>query len=288
VNAVRAIYGSDRYAYLEDEQGFVKVDLPSARYHDCIHDVPGNPYYDPQDLYKIKSLGGGRFNISCYIYNWGENLDLKIYSDPSLTNLVAQSTIVNTPYTNIESIDFEAQAAATYYLKVYSPEPGNSSLYDLTIDYQPIFDIVGTDLAPSALPLGGHKVPFLKLECTSSDSVVLDELIVYKFGTLRMENVGGIQLYDDTVPNGVLDDGDALIASSLSPKWNRVKFSSLDLEVTEAQPRVLFVTADVSAGSVPGTFGLSLESYKDATTQEGYQAPYTSFPIASSLSLVGE
>ncbi|MFH1675720.1 MAG: S8 family serine peptidase [bacterium] len=288
VNAVRALYGSDRYTDQEDANGFIHASLPEARYHDCIHDVSGNPYLDSEDLFTFETPGGGTLSISCYIYNWGENLDLALYSDRKMTDLVAESVINNNPNNNIESIQINADAVRRYYLKVYSPAEGNSSLYDLTISNQPSFNLVGTDIAPGTLPSGGSAVPFLKLECTSSDFATLNRLNVNVLGTLSLGNIGAVELYEDTSGDGDFGPGDSLILSTGTPSMNRIKMNGLSLQITSATPRTFFVTCDVVPDINPATLQLSLQSYKDAQTLEGYQAPYENFPINSSLTIIGE
>jgi len=286
VNAVRAIWGSDRYSDLEDAYGFVRVILPGARYHDSLHDVPSNPYYDPSDFYTF-TTGGGDLSISCYIYNWGENIDLALYSDRDMTDLVAESTINNNPYTNEESIDLPV-VAGQYYLKVYSPTEGGSSLYDLTIDAPPAsFEFIGYDIAPGSLPTGGDNIPFLRLEAFSDSPATIDGLNISIMGTLPLSNVTSVALWNDTNESGFFDTGDELIGQFDPELLNRITFRELGLSVTSENPLVLFATVSTTTGPGPYTLGLSLESYKDVITADGMESSYRNFPIQSSRCTVG-
>ncbi len=287
VNAVRAIWGSDRYSDLEDLEGFVEGQLPEARFHDCIHDVPGNPYYDVQDLYKFTPISDGVLRATCYIYNWGEDLDIALYSDSGLTGLLTDSTILNDPYNNVEEFFFPVSAEETYYLRVYSPAPGSSSLYDLSVSLRPGFDVVGYDIAPAFLPSGGQNVPFLRIECSSWNPATLSKLALSAYGTLPLGNISKIELYDDTNESGEFDPGDLLIGSSGVPVINRVVLSDLSVAISMSEPRTLFATADLVDPPGPRTFRLSIETYKDIVTSEGYQAPYWRLPITSSICTVG-
>ncbi len=287
VNAVRAICGSDRYAALEDPDGFVTLGLPESRWHDCIHDVPGNPFHDPEDLYTVIAPAGGLLTASCYIYNWGENLDMALYSDAAMTILVDESTIDNDPNHNIEQIVCSLQAGRQYYLKIYSPEPGNSSLYDFTTSVETSFSFNGYDIAPGSLPTGGDDVPFLRLESEAGQLTTIDELGLSIMGTLPLARITEVALYDDTNGSGAFDGGDVLVGSMAPGALNRLRFRDLGLEVTFADPLTLFVTVDVETAPGPSTLRLSIETYKDVVTVEGLLAAYSEFPIMSSICMVG-
>ncbi len=287
VNAVRAVYGSDRYSLLEDPMGFVPVNLPSARFHDTIHDVPGNPYHDPEDLYKIEVVGDGPLTISCYIYTWGEDLDLALYSDPAMTNLLADSTIANDPWNNVESIDIDVIAGQTLYLSVHSNNVGDSSLYDLTLENESVFDVIGVDIAPAASPAGGE-VALLRLDCSSNGLTTIDGINFQLYGTQPLATIAQIDLYEDTTGNGFYDSGlDELISSVDVTGLNRVRFTDLGIGVSSGNSRSLLVVAFVFPLGGPNTLGVTVQTYKDIATVESYEVAYHRFPMVSSLTQVG-
>ena len=281
VNAVRAIWGSDRYSDFEDADGFVPVNFAESPYQDCIHDVPGNPYEDVQDLYTITPSSSGSMDVSLYIYNWGEDIDVALFADSALTNLLAGSFVDNDPNNNTENFEYEVMGGVTYYLKVYSPADGNSSLYDIDVRVTTNFNIFGTDIAPSSLPAGGDDIGFLKLEITTASTATLDRLNVSMMSTVSLDNFSSVKIYNDSNSNGFFDGSDTLISSSGTPALNRVIFNGLGLVATSSDPAVFFIAADIVTDVDSGSLIFSVESYKDAVTSEGYVAPYVSFPIKS-------
>jgi len=289
VNAVRAIYGSDRFTDLEDADGFVPLELPGAEIYDTIHDVESNPYEDKADFYRIPLPGGGDLAIRLDVFTFGENIDLALYSDLEMTNMVAESTTENHAGTSFEEIDFPDADPGEYFLKVYSPAVGNSSIYGLKVDNLVTFDLVGTDIGPASLPAGGSDVPFLKLELTAGGLVIVDQIAISAFGTLPLQNIAALGIYDDTDGSGDFDPAEDSLVTSVSPvTLNRVKFNSLGLEVTAAVPRTVFVVADLNSPLLPSTFRLSVETYKDVVTLQNVEAPYDSFPVVSKLCTLGD
>jgi hypothetical protein len=221
------------------------------------------------------------------IYTWGENLDLALYSDKGLTNQVAISNVVNHFYSSSESINVAVSPCSEYYLKVYSPSPGNSSIYGLSVANQPGFEIVGHDKAPGHISGMGVEVPFLKLDLTSPDTATFSGVVVSILGSLPLSKIVDVKLIEDTNESGQLDNGDQLIEVEPSPSVNRVRFDGLSMKITKDYPRTFFVAVDTESSLKKATLGFSIETYKDATTAEGYQAPYGEFPIRSSMSVVG-
>jgi thermitase len=142
VNALRAVYGSDRYSAWEDGDGFVRVSLDSTSaafnqpLYDSIHDVsPSNSFADTQDLYKITCGLDATFRIYLDIFTWGEDLDMELYSDKAMTDLIQSSTGPNHATSSFHEMTVDGQALMSYYLKVYSPALGNSTMYGLTMEY---------------------------------------------------------------------------------------------------------------------------------------------------------
>ncbi|HDS29614.1 MAG TPA: hypothetical protein ENN67_01085, partial [Firmicutes bacterium] len=287
-NALRAIYGSDRYAHLEDPDGFVQLTMQQDRVFDSIHDWPGNPYHDTEDLYKLTVKGNGKLDIELDIYTWGETLDLRVYRDKEMTILAGESVGTNSASDSTEFVTLDVNIGESYYIKVYSPGVGNSTTYGLTVhnvyDY---ISVTGENLAGSMAHHPLDKIPFLKLTFTTGTSTTLDELIINKSGTTPNSVWKGARLYRDTNGNGVFDSGDELIANNLVQVVNRMRFDSLNLPVTYLEPLVLFFVADLGPGPDGGTIRFSLESYKDVTTVEGFMASYLEFPVQSDLVIVG-
>jgi hypothetical protein len=142
VNAVRACFGSDRFEEAKDPDGFWPVSLDATTiafnepFYDSIHDVaPSNPFYDPTDLYRIEAGLNAQFQIYLDIYTWGEDLDMILYSDKDMTNVVAQAVGPNHATSSFHTMTVDGTAGSVYYLKVFTPAVGNSTTYGLTIEY---------------------------------------------------------------------------------------------------------------------------------------------------------
>jgi len=139
VNAVRAVYGPDRYSAVVDPLGFVQIPMDGASIvvdqplFDSIHDFPGNPYDDPVDLYQIRASYDGSMTFYLDIFTWGEDLDMALYGDPEMTKLLAEATTENHADSSWESMSADVLQNTDYYLKIYSPAEGNSTTYGLSI-----------------------------------------------------------------------------------------------------------------------------------------------------------
>ncbi len=287
-NALRAVYGSDRYADQEDAFGFVPLALPEQQLHDSIHFVPGNPYEDIEDLYRFTTLDEGFLIIELDIYTWGEDLDIALYSDQGMTNLVEISNIENHYDSSFESIFMGVLGGEEYFLKVYAPEPGGSTTYGLRVhNATNILTVTGESIAQPFVHQQGEKIPFLKLTLDIGYQAILDRLNISKSGTLPLSNLERVQLYQDTEANGEFDENDQLIDEVIHPELNRFVFGNLGMEWTYEDPLVFFVTADISEILTECTIALSLESYKDASTEQGFSAYYQGFPICSDVVSIG-
>jgi len=288
VNALRAVYGSDRYEADEDLLGFVSLDMPSAHVFDTIHDVPGNPYHDTEDLFRFVVPKDGGLIVELDINTWGENLDLELYSDEAMTAIVDSSTVDNHYDSSTESIFYDVLEGEEYFLRVLSPAPGNSTAYGLFVHVatNELF-VTGEDITPDFLHHGGTLVPFLKLTCEVGLEATLDEIIVSKSGTLTNQNWVKARLYQDSNYNGEFDNNDALVAEEIPPSLNRAVLGDIGIEWTYELPLVLFVVGDISETLAECDVRLSLESYKDVTTVEGIEAHYTDFPIVSGWITIG-
>jgi len=288
VNALRAVYGSDRYADQEDGLGFVPLTLPDQQVFDTIHDVPGNPYQDVQDLYRFTTVTQGNLIIDLDIFTWGENLDIALYSDSGLTNLVEDSSGANHYNSSSESIFMDVEPGVEYFLRVYSPASGNSTTYGLRVHNASNDMIVtGEDITPKFLHQQGTIVPFLKLTVDIGYQATLDGINIMKSGSVPNSNLALVHLYRDSNGNGYFDKNDQMLGEEVPPGVNRARFKGLDIPWTYKTPLVLFVAADISLSPDGSTIWLTLESYKDVGTVEGIEAGYTQFPVSSGVLEIG-
>ena len=288
VNALRAVYGSDRYADQEDANGFVPMTMPDCQLYDSIHDLTNNPYYDPQDLYKFTATADANVSVDLDIFTWGEDLDLAAYSDVGMTQLIAQSTGPNHAGSSTEHVDIGATNGQTYYVKVYSPAKGNSTTYGLRVhQYTNTLTVTGSSLAPTFIHQQGQNIPFLKLNFDIGSAATLSEVIISKMGTLGNDKLTNARLYQDTNQNGIFDAGDQVVSQKYMQAMNRIRMDNLNLKWDFHQPLMLFFTADIAKNVNDATVKFMLETYKDVTTAEGYVAGYTQFPISSGFLTVG-
>ncbi len=288
INALRAVYGSDRFADQEDAYGFVPLILPEVQVFDSIHMVDNNPHTDGEDKYRFTTVVSGVLQIECDIHTWGENLDIALYSDQEMIQQVAGSIGPNHFDSSRESISLFVSPGEEYFLKVFALEVGNSTTYGLRIfNGTNNLSITGESLAPEMIHHEGEDVPFLKLTLETAYQVTLDELIVSMHGTLPHDNWAMTRIFRDTNWDGILDGNDHLVLEKSPLGLNRVIMDSLGLTFSYDQPLVLFITADISETLDDALVSLGLESYKDVTTEENIEAPYTDFPIVSESLLVG-
>jgi subtilisin family serine protease len=139
VNAFRAVRGLDYFDSI-DVLGFVTIQLQkpaenTITQYESIHDVSAsNPYCDTVDLYRIIPATTGPLMISLDIFTWGEDLDMALYSDPMMLNMIDSSTGPNHADSSFEQIIVNGVAGTRYFLKVYSPALGNSTTYGLTVE----------------------------------------------------------------------------------------------------------------------------------------------------------
>ncbi|MCX6645808.1 MAG: S8 family serine peptidase [bacterium] len=288
VNALRAVYGSDRYESLEDGNGFVPVSAPDTPIYDSIHDVPGNPYLDTTDLYRFTAPSTGTWQFNLDIFTYGENLDIAVYSDLAMTNLVGQGIVVNHAGTSFEEVILAAYSGLTYYIKVYSPAVGNSSTYGINI-HKIVNDlsVTGESLAPSFTNVESVNVPVLKLILSITSAATLDEVIINKSGTMPNDSWTLARLYRDANGNGELDGGDTLLIQKNPMGLNRVRLSDLGIAWNYHNPLVLFFAADISGAPEDTNVTFSLQTYKDIATVQKIAAPYDQFPISSDSLYVG-
>jgi subtilisin family serine protease len=140
VNAFRAIRGSDCLRPWEEVKGFVTMRIGvvtglADTHYDSLHDVsPSNPFRDTEDHYYMVARTDGQFRIYLDIFTWGEDLDMALYSDQWMTNMIMSATGPNHATSSYHSMIVDGVADTRYYLKVYSPALGNSTTYGLTVE----------------------------------------------------------------------------------------------------------------------------------------------------------
>ena len=287
VNALRAVYGSDRFSDLEDEFGFVKVLIPGTIY-DSIHDRPGNPHHDTFDLYRISSDTDGCVEVDLDIFTFGEDLDIALYADPMMNYPLIESSGPNHADSSHEFLSFGVQKGMEYYLSVYSPDIGNSTTYGLHLEYiEDSITLTGESLSPVSVVAGEKFVPVLRLDFDILCNADLDEIIVHKQSSNPGGTPCGLSLYMDSNYNGTWEIEDTLLGIWPDIDFNIAWFSNLDLHWDNFMPLKLFVVANF-APSIPSgtTIRFSLENYKDVTILSTPVLDYRQFPIQSNTVLV--
>ena len=287
-NALRAVFGSDRYSDQEDPLGFVTLSLPDAQVFDTLHDAPGSPYHDTEDLYRFTTVEEGYLAIELDIFTWGEDLDIALYSDEAMTELLQEATGPNHAGSSTEAVSVNALPGEEYFLRVYSPAPGNSSTYGLRVfNTTNDLSITGESIAPDFIHHQGQNIPFLKLTLEVGYQATLDEMIINKRETLPNHKWAMARLYRDVNSNDELDQFDELVAEKFPQARNRVRLDDLNISWDYHDSLVLFFTADIAETLDDATVSFTLESYKDVSTMQGVQAHYSDFPIVSGSLLVG-
>jgi len=292
LNLLRAVYGPDRFADLEDENGFVSLEVSDEWIWDSIHLVEGNPYADSEDFYSVVSPINGQLGIFVDILTWGEDINIAVYSDHELTRQIAGSTDINHAGSSFESLTFDSVAGEEYFLRIYGAGLGDSSTYGINIsELDQSLTISGENIGPDFIHLEGYDVPFLKLEIETDKPVELSEITISTSGTIPLSRLEELHLYVDGGFDGEFGDLSLYLTSATHNDTNRIKFDIPGLTVGSENPLVLFVTADIAEASGPVvediTLRLSIESYKDVVFMGGIEAPYSDFPIASDLKSIG-
>ena len=284
VDVIRAIYGADRYAAEEDSNGFVDIAPHSNQVFDSLNAASTGDFIDTQDLYKYTVTQDGVLIVDLDIYSWGENLDLAVYDDPSMTDdhLLSSSTSANHYNRSHESVGIPCTVGKTFYIKVYTAATGDSSAYGLSAKVQ------GNNITINAVTSNtgfvhqnesGVAVGYI--DFTAGYDAHLNGLNLSVTGTTPLDKITGIHLYRDTNGNNVFDAGDKLVANGDFKNTNRAVFSGFSEEATFAtSPVRFFIVVDIGAVTGDTTFDLILTSYKDISTSEGLIVSYKMFPIA--------
>ncbi len=288
VNAIRAVYGADRYVEFTDPDGFVQIPTPDAQVFETINDRPGSPYHDVEDLYKVTMTHTGSLILSLDIFTWGENLDLAVYSDPGMSELMGESAVENHCGSSFEKLLLHVSAGEDYYIRIFSPGIGNSTAYGLAVhNGTDSLSVTGESISPAVINEQTEDAPILKIMLEIGSQATLDEIILNLHGSHSYQNWTYGRLYKDQDGEGSLDDGDILLDGKIPQVGNRIRFESLGTAWDYTKPLILFFTADLTPTAEESTLHFSLESYKDVSTEESISAEYIQFPIRSNDILVG-
>jgi len=284
INLIRAIYGADRYSAEEDINGFVDIAPHSEFVVDSINAIPSGNYIDNQDLYKFAAPGDGNLAADLNIFTYGKDLDLQIYSHPSLAPefLVGQATGSNHAADTHEVAGADnVSTGETYYFKVYgSPGSGAATSYDLSVKLlQQTLSIETGSLNPGFVHQQKNNVPVGWIDFDAGYIVNISEVIISQLGILPTNTLAGIHLYRDSNGTKNLEVADALIASRSFNGTNRAVIDGFSEEINFLiSPVRFFITIDLSGITEDTTYQLALTSYKDIATEEGVEVDYDQFP----------
>ncbi len=282
LNVFRAIYGVDRYEELEDENGFVPLEFSDEWLYESIHAVPGTMYPDGEDLYRVTAGTDGYLSIIVDIKTWGENFDIAVFSDPEMVYQVAGSSFDNTPEASSESIAIPVTAGEEYFVKVYSPEPGNSSTYGIrAINGPNSVSVTGEDVSVEWIHLEGTR-NFLDVEITTPFFAELDQIVFNKSGSLPLENISEVVLQVQMTENNY-----TTVATAIPDGTNRFRFTDLGLVATSASPLGLRLRITITEPVDECTVSFSVESYKDVVFTGGLEAHYAEFLITCGPTIIG-
>jgi len=290
VNAIRACYGNDRYEAEEDENGFVDLALHDNSVTDSIHAVEA-PWHDPVDLYKITANQTGSLNFYLDIFTWGEDIEMMVFDDTSMSpdSFLDQSVGENHAANSFEVCGINCVQAETYYIRLFPGNLGDSSSYTLTAEYvDPSLMLEIDTYDPGFTHLGRNDVLLGHLDFSSGQTTRITRLSFNLAGTMPGEKLTGLTLYKDTYVNGELDGLDQKVADASSSNTNRIIFSGLYEEISQATGVMrYFLEADLSGITEDAEYRLNLSSYKDVVTAEGIEIAYDSFPYTFGPYYVG-
>ena len=284
VDVIRACYGVDRYADQEDVYGFVDFGSYDGQMFDSLNNQTEGNYIDTEDFYKITSTANGYLLVDLDIFNWGEDLDLEIYSDPSMAPefLLDQSTGDNHADSSTEHGGTPVAIGETFYIRVFAPDVGDSSAYGINFrTTENRLDITSSGTYdPGFIHNGKQNTLLGYLDLDASFEVHLSQLIVSSSGTMPADKISAVKVYFDSNHNGVYNTGDTLLGSKTNSGTNRFVISGLNLDMhyTES-PFRFFILADLGDITEDADFSLHIENYKDISTAEGVDIPYDQLPV---------
>jgi hypothetical protein len=284
-NCIRALYGSDRYEAEADPDGFVDMVPHDGQVVDSLHDLSTSPYRDTEDLYKFTASEDGYLAIDLDIHTWGENLDIQVYSDPSMEEefLIDESIRENHANDSHEIIGAQIAAGQTLYIRVFPAAEGDSTAYTLSVrNVQNSLDLVGSgDFDPGFIHVQCTRKLIGYIDLDIGFRIHLKELIFSMSGSMPSDALAGIHIYRDANGNYDYDGDDVEIGYGAANDTNRIVVDGMYEEINFAQsPLRLFVTIDLSGISENAQFEISMENYKDIEAYEDVESPYDRFPIS--------
>jgi len=290
VNAIRACYGNDRYEAEEDENGFVDLTPHDNSVTDSIHAVEA-PWHDPEDFYKITATQTGSLNFYLDIFTWGEDIEMQVFSDPSMSpeSFLDQSVGENHAINSFEVCGVSCVEGQTYYVRLFPGNLGDSSSYTLTAEYvDPALHLEIQTYDPGFTHLGRTNVLLGHLDFSSGQTTRITRLSFNLAGSMPGEKLVKLALYEDSYVNDNWDSLDRKVAEASINGTNRAIFSGIYEEISQATGVTrYFLVADLSGIIVDAQYTLSLSSYKDVVTAEGIEIAYDEFPFTFGPYYVG-
>jgi len=292
INLVRACYGTDRYADEEDTDGFVNLGFHNGLIFDSLNDKSAGDYIDTEDLYKIYAPETGILLVDLDIFTWGEDLDLEIYSDPSMVPefLLDQQTGENHAGTSREGAGVDCIAGIPYYIRVFTGGLGDSTAYGLNVrTVENSVDITDSgSFDPGFIHNGANGVKIGYVDIDTTFRVHINQVAGHISGPMPVSYVSGMHLYQDTNGNKSLDGADSLVGNATMALTNRFLFEGINSIVNyDAAPSRFFFTVDLSGITEDSWFRFELTDYKSISTSEGLEVPFTKFPIVFDEIYVG-
>ncbi len=282
VNLIRAIYGADRYAAEEDSDGFVDLAPHDGQIFDSLNAAPSGDYIDTEDLYKATATESGYLTVDLDIFTYGEDLDLEIYSDPSMLPEYLFDSSDNDNHGNDchEVGGGMVEPGETYYIRIYTAGSGDSSAYGLTVDFvENSFELETGNLDPGFVHQQCSDAPVGWLEISVGFILNFNEIIISQLGSMPPDKLVAVHLYKDTNGNQQYDGVDEHVADGNFNNTNRAVISGFEKEINFTNsPMRFFLTIDLSGITENAEYRLALTSYKDISTTEGKEIAPDEFP----------
>lgn len=295
INVWRAIYGSEPNEDIYDVNGHIPVTADSTWQYDGIFDISTSADYDFEDIFVLQADADGVFVIEMDVITTGENLDMKLFLDPGLSTVPVGTGIGPNNYEKPgETIAIWVEAGQNFYLRVYSPEPYNTSNYRVRSHVETYeWWVEWKSLAPIFVLDGTDALPLLQVEIHTNLIVTFDTLRTYIAGDIPLSLVNHLRLYEDTNDSGVWESFIDVAVGSAEPSAgnvNQVIYDGFVQVATWDKPLRYFIVADVGPNELGYNveIGIGLRSYKDMGIWQDIPLRYDPFPIFSDFTVVGK
>jgi len=295
INAWRAVYGSEPNESIYDVNGHIPVDSIGTWQYDSIFDISTSADYDFEDIFALEAGSDGVFIIEMDVITTGENFDMELFLNSELSGVpVGTGYGPNDHVKPGETISLLANEGDKFYLRVYSPEPYNTSNFRVRSYTEP-FDwwLEWKSLAPIFVLDGSPALPLLQVEIHTNLLVTFDTVRAYIAGDIPIGLVNNLYLYEDTNDSGTwesAEDETAGIAAISDGPVNQAIFDQLIAVATYKEPLRYFLVADVGPNELGYNveIGIGLRSYKDIEIWQNAQLRTDPFPIFSDFTVVGQ